>query len=228
MVTVLVGPSEKTYTLHEKALSSGSAFFAKALKDGRFKEGAEMCIKLPEETPEIFESLVQWLYNGFVQHDITIPGKISLYAFPQIYAIANRLLIPGLKDAAVDALKKRATSEEGCILDSEVVATIYKYAPASSAFRRIVVEAIVSEVLVPNGLSEDDHYVDGLLTSHEDVPLEVVRGLMAARRPHMNHWKQMSRKFAKLPFDFGRGRPCDYHDHADGERCYLKKPATQG
>jgi len=63
VVTVLVGPDEKRYTVHKSLLTAQSEYFDRAL-NGKFKEADEQTIRLTEESPDAFDLLIGWLYQG--------------------------------------------------------------------------------------------------------------------------------------------------------------------
>lgn len=60
-MTVLVGPTEVTWRLHENLLSSTSDFFRSAFNSG-FRESIEDRLTLPEDDPQAFELFVRWMY----------------------------------------------------------------------------------------------------------------------------------------------------------------------
>ncbi|KAL8684935.1 MAG: hypothetical protein Q9218_008064 [Villophora microphyllina] len=62
IVTICVGPEQRLFAAHEDILSH-SPFFA-AITRGQFLESATKRINLPEELPEIFSSVLEYLYKG--------------------------------------------------------------------------------------------------------------------------------------------------------------------
>ncbi|KAK4692750.1 hypothetical protein P7C71_g4517, partial [Lecanoromycetidae sp. Uapishka_2] len=62
IVTLCVGPSQRLFAAHEDILSS-SPFFA-AICRGQFLESTSKRVNLPEEVPEIFSSVLEYLYKG--------------------------------------------------------------------------------------------------------------------------------------------------------------------
>jgi hypothetical protein len=63
-VIIYVGPERKRYLIHKDLLTKQSEFFDKAL-NGKFKENS---IYLEEESPDAFDLLVGWLYQGHIPH----------------------------------------------------------------------------------------------------------------------------------------------------------------
>ncbi|KAI9808806.1 MAG: hypothetical protein M1826_004063 [Phylliscum demangeonii] len=61
-VTVLVGPKEAQYVAHDSLLGTHSRFFHAACRSP-FREGMEHIVRLPEEGPEQFEQMLEWIYT---------------------------------------------------------------------------------------------------------------------------------------------------------------------
>lgn len=62
IITLVVGLERRLFACHQDVLSL-SPFFAAALK-GQFYEGISRRIELPDEEPEIFSSVLEYLYKG--------------------------------------------------------------------------------------------------------------------------------------------------------------------
>ncbi|KAL9037211.1 MAG: hypothetical protein Q9214_005801 [Letrouitia sp. 1 TL-2023] len=62
IVTICVGPEQRLFAAHESVLSR-SPFFA-AITRGQFLESASKRVVLPEESPEVFSSVLEYLYKG--------------------------------------------------------------------------------------------------------------------------------------------------------------------
>jgi hypothetical protein len=62
IVTIIVGPDQRLFAAHEDVLSH-SPFFAEALR-GQFFESTNRRIDLPNEEPEIFSCILEYLYKG--------------------------------------------------------------------------------------------------------------------------------------------------------------------
>lgn len=61
-MTICVGPEQRLFAAHESVLSR-SPFFA-AITRGQFLESASKRVVLPEESPEVFSSVLEYLYKG--------------------------------------------------------------------------------------------------------------------------------------------------------------------
>jgi len=62
IITMVVGPSQRLFACHQDVLSH-SPFFATALR-GQFYESFSRRIELPDEVPEVFSSVLEFLYKG--------------------------------------------------------------------------------------------------------------------------------------------------------------------
>jgi len=62
IVTIVVGTDARVFAAHEETLSL-SPFFS-AIMRGQFLESASKRITLPEELPEVFSSVLEYLYKG--------------------------------------------------------------------------------------------------------------------------------------------------------------------
>jgi len=62
IITLCVGTEQRLFAAHEDVLSN-SPFFA-AICRGQFLESASKRVNLPEEIPEVFSSVLEYLYKG--------------------------------------------------------------------------------------------------------------------------------------------------------------------
>ncbi|RSL85965.1 hypothetical protein BHE90_005555 [Fusarium euwallaceae] len=62
IVTLVVGAEQRLFAAHEDVLC-GSPFFSNALRNG-YMDAATKRIALPDEEPEIFSSVLEYLYKG--------------------------------------------------------------------------------------------------------------------------------------------------------------------
>jgi hypothetical protein len=63
IVTIEVGRQCRLFAAHEDVLSS-SPYFAVACKEGFFMNGNERRLSLPDEEPEVFSCVLEYLYKG--------------------------------------------------------------------------------------------------------------------------------------------------------------------
>jgi hypothetical protein len=62
IITLVVGPESRLFACHEEILTL-SPFFA-AIVRGQFLESSTKRVNLPDEIPEVFSSVLEYLYKG--------------------------------------------------------------------------------------------------------------------------------------------------------------------
>ncbi|KEQ76599.1 hypothetical protein M436DRAFT_69568 [Aureobasidium namibiae CBS 147.97] len=130
MATVLVGPEETKFVIHQALLCDKSKYFAKALT-GSFEEGTTGIVRLEDVSPVLFKIVVSWLYWGKIAYsvsddDLSIDqgfkklkredDKFSenlnaddtstwpIHILVRLYILADRLDIKDLRNDIIDAL----------------------------------------------------------------------------------------------------------------------------
>ncbi|EXJ87748.1 hypothetical protein A1O1_04674 [Capronia coronata CBS 617.96] len=101
IVTIFVGSEQVEFAVHKNMLCAASKFFERAVQ-GPFMESKTQQVRLPEERPEVFAFLVDWLYIGGL--DQMYPSIIRSRQqwhkdeyYLKVYRMADRLIIPGLQ-----------------------------------------------------------------------------------------------------------------------------------
>lgn len=110
-VTVIVGETQKIFTLHPSILVSGSKFFRSALS-GKWKESENNSINLPETRVEVFQSYAAYVYTGEIDicaeqlDESNDPeGRHRFYLLAELYALADAVLNDKvLRNAIIDAI----------------------------------------------------------------------------------------------------------------------------
>lgn len=117
-MTVLVGPSEVQWRIHENLLSGISDFFRSAFNSG-FKESLEDRLTMPEDDPHAFELFIRWLYirtltptavssstlaaNVMLGKDFTASSSTAcIQDYLRLYVLASKVLVEELENACVD------------------------------------------------------------------------------------------------------------------------------
>jgi hypothetical protein len=90
-MTILVGPSKKSFTCQRVLLGYFSEFFDAACY-GEFIEAKKQLIEMPEETEEQMETIIGWIYTGQLE---------STLGAGEVWAVAEKLGIPGLANEAM-------------------------------------------------------------------------------------------------------------------------------
>lgn len=225
IVDLVVGEEKKVYHVHKEVLCSDSSFFATALKDDTWKEGQEGIITLREEQPAIMSLIVQWLYTRSLAYDESSPDAPDLLTLCELYGAADRLRIPGLPNAAVDAFRKRCSERLGTgSLPSEIYTAIHEYTAPDSGFRWLIMDGVVHEVFtrVDTGGRPSD-ILDFISCTNEfatEVNVGMITKLQEGRCPVKSNGIRTFNVNTTNPYKIGNGTDwCFYHDHPDGERC---------
>jgi len=106
IVTVKVGkePSLKSFPLHKGVLSFYSGYFEAAVK-GVFKEAKDGLIELPDESADVFERFVVWLYTRKV--DLPDDTNNGFKVICGLWFFADRRDIPLLANYSIDMLRDK-------------------------------------------------------------------------------------------------------------------------
>src|SRR3954465_9503724 len=94
LITVFVGPSKASYTLHKNLLCTHSPFFERCLNNS-FLERQKHQVELPEDLPEVFEHFITWIYREDVVEPTDQP---SLQLAIHTYVFADKLCMPAFKN----------------------------------------------------------------------------------------------------------------------------------
>jgi hypothetical protein len=101
VITVLVGSSKTSFTLHKDLLTKNSPFFEKCLRSG-FLEKQKDQVELPEDSPEVFEHFINWIYR----EDVIKPtDQDSLELAIQSYVFADKLCMPAFKNRLMTKIR---------------------------------------------------------------------------------------------------------------------------
>jgi hypothetical protein len=111
MVDLYIGPNKVHFCVHKELLCDKIPYFDKMFR-GHF-EATMNSATFPEDTPESFDLLVEWVYSGSIRPLVaTTPepgsrrypqGALS-YLFTQFYGLASKIRMPELMDKIMDYL----------------------------------------------------------------------------------------------------------------------------
>ena len=109
MVTLLVGEAEVPFHVHMDILCRASPVFKSAFM-GEFAEASERSMTLPDDDPDAFESLVQWIYFKKYKVDPaavrdSVEKTQELYMnLVDTYVLADKYNVLDLKNEIMDQL----------------------------------------------------------------------------------------------------------------------------
>ncbi|KAI9849135.1 MAG: hypothetical protein M1837_005365 [Sclerophora amabilis] len=205
-VKVEVGSLKRCWHLHKSLLCHCSPFFEKAFQ-GNFKEASEGFMELPDDDGAAFALFVQWLYQGSIEG--TPDGtKADQWKYAQryfeLYVLADKLMIPALKNMAIDHYRRTCRKSQQGPGPSHLTA-IYTRTEQSSPFRRLACE-LTARVFMRPGTCRGAVIYRPVIEAEPDFAVDMLDYI----REHMG------RKVLPYPFSADDSL---YHDQEDEERC---------
>lgn len=205
-MTVLVGEQPKSYTLHKCFATKSSEFFVKAT-NGRWKEGKDKSVPLPDCMPEIFDIYLHWLYTGSIVLNITEDdedrGTSEINELMHLYVLGNFLLDRPFRNVIVDRtleVNRLYKKYPG----SEAINIIWPETPADCQMQRLILRFWAIR-RTPEKLAGSTEKTPQDFTSCLLKELGIIRDLGDSGRE------------AQVPSFIRR---CDYHEHDEGTpRC---------
>jgi hypothetical protein len=154
LVTLLVGPDEQKFIIHESCIARNSDFFKAALKK-EWAEGQTRTVKLPDE--HCLDTVVHYLnfaYHGKLptQDIITnFPGGLCPDPYPslaKIYVLGERMIDKAVQHAAIkefirlSSLKNK--DNQRSFPGAQATTVLFEGTNANSPIRRLIVDFYVT------------------------------------------------------------------------------------
>lgn len=134
---ILVGPKQTPFHIHTSLLITQSSYFRVALT-GHFLESTTNCITLEDVSVEQFQLLTSWLYSSILPTPFK-DGKPAYYTLINIYALADRFALEGLRNAVVDVISDCADRTNSVLTPSDTV-TLYEDIRDSAPLRQLILD----------------------------------------------------------------------------------------
>lgn len=150
-VSVLVGPDEQLFLIHEDLICAKSNFFAAACSDSkRWVEGKEKQVRLPEVNPSVFQSYLSWVYSTSLNITELTTDQIDQDQLPDTRNrnVAKHLELYFLGDV-LDDVRLRNKVMQILVLDTDnapclqTIARVWEKTPEDSPVRRMIVDRAV-------------------------------------------------------------------------------------
>ncbi len=130
IVTILVGPNKDRFVVHQDPLCAASKFFDGAF-NSQFQESTSKEVRLPEEHPDIISCLCDWLYTTPSAASNDQPKQLHSRWSPdcfwlELFMMADRLLIAGLKLHAYAQIRSTFTWTRPTIPSVDFITSLYK------------------------------------------------------------------------------------------------------
>lgn len=139
IVTVLVGPDEKSYSLHKGLLCKHSSYFRAALT-GSFVEATTQTVRLDEEDPAIFDLFVTWLYTQCIIPNDMSSKDVDWQILAEQYVFAERRSSPSFKNAIIDTLAVKALDTKQFLPQYGTIKWIWDNTGDGASLRRFMVD----------------------------------------------------------------------------------------
>jgi len=223
IVTIYVGPKRKAFVFHKKLLCDRSDFFSKGFNSG-FKESIEGVMYLPTEKPEVFDSMVNFIYRDTLS---IFPSKeypnsnIGNWEYCEdmylVFALAEKLCINELANKVMDKIQDLFFLKK-MRFDYVSLRLIYSITQERSKLRLYATASILTRSTF-NFTGLRRAVMGQSLDKYASVP-DFTRDFF------LFHFKHSHAIFSGIDYrqredGKGLGR-CYFHTHAKGEICHLE------
>ncbi|KAK0634736.1 hypothetical protein B0T17DRAFT_586461 [Bombardia bombarda] len=151
VVNVYVGPERKTFSVHEKLLSTRSEYFDHHFNGTNEQDGQDV-LELLDEDPKLFSLLINWIYGT----TFATSGGTRVFRYPLphardnlntvrdyigLYILGGKFNIIGVRNAAIDVLYNyfgEQTEEVRCP-NLEDVRYLFDHTAPDEQIRRLVI-----------------------------------------------------------------------------------------
>ncbi|PYI31700.1 hypothetical protein BP00DRAFT_395914 [Aspergillus indologenus CBS 114.80] len=144
VITILVGPKQKAYTVHEELARASSPVIDKALT-ASWVEHCNRTIQFPEDEPATFEIYMHWLYFSTFAV-VSYDGSSGYRPLIKAYVLGDKLLDTKFQDAVVDAIVERRYSKDlGCKYtqpSNDTINWLYSHTTSSAPIRQLFVDML--------------------------------------------------------------------------------------
>lgn len=212
-VDFYIGPERRQWSIHRNLLCHHSTYFETEFLGNEVskqsKKSGEQYLELPEEDPAGFELLVKWLYQGCLDdmENMTDEQKYDYsVACYKLYMLCDKFDLP-LKNEAIDRYRQ-GLQEAQLVPDAEEINDIYRHSPVASPFRKLMTQIAARQIMDPDTDKDAESYRK-CFQDNPDFAIDMVNAIKSGTGGILFH-------------DPTAGNQCDYHDHSDGQNCYIK------
>ena len=205
IVTILVGPDEKSFIVHKAFISETSAFF-QAANSGKRIKATEKIIRLPEAEVGIFDVYLHWIYISELHDRFTSfppPDRISPHniEMAKLWIFADEVQNHKLCNSVVDMIIKVFDLEYD-MTDADTLNYVWQNTSSDSKLRRLHADTC-SSTLKPSELD-----MPGAKWPQE-VIMTFAKGFVAGEKAKVMETCEIDNAFC-----------CErYHTHSGGQKC---------
>lgn len=164
VATIYVGRDKVRFTVPMNLACHLCPFFRKRFSD-RAKEAEDAILDLPEDDPETFAMLLQWIYqDGIAPINLSEREEASsaMQTHLRLYLLASRFELPSLQNETMQHIRVLyELSRDHAPIDAPLIFEIYRSEYKKPALCRFVCDAAAKEFL-DCGKLEQNRYGDCL------------------------------------------------------------------
>ncbi|KAF2142406.1 uncharacterized protein K452DRAFT_297701 [Aplosporella prunicola CBS 121167] len=169
MITLLIGPEEKAFNIHQALLCYWSRYFCNALS-GPFKESQKENLKVPDVEVEVFEFAFNWLYTTNLSNELFRDEGIlaaKLYVFADYYDVRE------MRNCLMNLMYEEYNVTAGDLPGYDLVLFAFEYLPQNSMFCRFLLDNYTC-----NFAPDHDKKTPGDIEKRDRLPLSFLMPLM--------------------------------------------------
>jgi hypothetical protein len=207
-VIIYVGPKNTKFNLHENLLCNKSSYFRAAFRSG-FTESEEKTMRMPEDSVDAFEYLVNFLYAP--RFTLQPPeSEFVMGVYFELYILSSKLCIDALQNVVIDTILQffRGCNFKSPYLRPSHIQFIYENTIPTSKMRDLAAQlTLLNGVSGVHGIYRGsvDPSWDGLLQKNAELAFDIIKEI----RPWAPKASDLSISFAT---------PCHFHDHTSKAR----------
>lgn len=213
IITLRVGNVPTLFHVHKSLLIHNSPFFKNALTHD-WKEAKGGVVDLPEDSIEVMQSWVLWLYQKHLftpaPSDNNKNDSVLQPFLCQCYAFGDKIQDKDFKDTIIDAYILRCRKLGATSFG--MIRTTYEHTTRRSRARRLHVDLAMSPKFWDRKLFEPEKLRKILKDLPEDFQVDLIAALGAGRGRETDELEE------RLLEDM-----CAYHEHGIDGRCYQDK-----
>lgn len=208
MVELYVGPEKKLSRAHRSILCDKVPFFQKMFSSN-FVEGFELKAYFPEDSPQTFDLLLDWVYSGTLRLFADQKACLNEWETISFYLLMDKLRLPGLMDQTMDVFSNLLIKQK-LLPRFPSVELVYENSTALLPLRRFLAQCAYYIVA---GLRQDNAKeiwptvsLMEIMSAHEDFAVDFF-DLMRSHTP------------CTMPQDPRNFPKCRFHCHEYNEPC---------
>lgn len=207
-VTVVDGLASNEYEIHKHLLAQNSPYFAAV---PNFKEGAENHVVLEDMDPTAFQHILHWFYRGCLDPKVLQ----SRYTLMATWAAADRLMMSKCKNVVMDKLRVACSCPPSDV--SLLVFVCRLGYSKDNTLLHYLTDQVAWDCTHYNTYTEE--YLSAQV--FEELPIELTVALMARIMGETQYLISGRSRLAGRVDEPATRKGCHYHDHVEGEECYL-------